>query len=60
MFSTKEISWQDYKLDNEVRTEEQENRNLYYIFEHMTIPSYMWCSTVSKEDPNLMFDLAES
>jgi hypothetical protein len=22
MFSTKEISWQDYKLDNEVRTEE--------------------------------------
>lgn len=26
----------------------------------MTIPSYKWCNTVSKEDQNLMFDLAES
>jgi len=33
---------------------------MYYIYEFKTIDSLKWCQTVSKDDQNLLFDLAES
>ena len=54
------VNWSEFKLDPEIKSEQQELRNLYYIFEHKTIKSLKWCNTVAREDPNLLFDLAES
>lgn len=60
MFKDEQISWSDYKLDPEVKNESQEFRNMFYIYEYKTVPSLKWCATVAREDPNLLFDLAES
>jgi hypothetical protein len=33
------VNWSEFKLDPEIKSEQQELRNLYYIFEHKTIKS---------------------